>query len=115
MVAHNVPYVATACHSYPIDFMNKVKKARKVDGPSFIHCLSVCPTGWRVPSAHAIKMGRLAVEAGVFPLYEVEDGKYRMTYRPEEIKTGGGLYQEPGKIQTPDAGADCAHTGAGDS
>ena len=86
IVAHNVPYVATACHSYPIDFMNKVKKAREVKGPSFIHCLSVCPTGWRVPSGHTIKMGRLAVETGVFPLYEVENGKYRMTYRPEKIR-----------------------------
>ncbi len=99
MVAHNVPYVATACHSYPIDFMNKVKKARKVDGPSFIHCLSVCPTGWRVPSAHAIKMGRLAVETGVFPLYEVEDGKYRMTYRPEEIKPVEDYIKSQGRFR----------------
>ena len=62
MVAHNISYVATACHSYPIDFMNKVKKARAVKGPAYIHCLSVCPTGWRVDSKDCIKMGRLAVE-----------------------------------------------------
>ena len=87
MVAHNVPYVATACHSYPLDFMNKVKKARKVKGPSYIHCLSVCPTGWRVPSEACIKMGRLAVETGVFPLYEVENGKYRLTIEtPEKLR-----------------------------
>ena len=79
MVAHNVPYVATACHSYPLDFMNKVKKARQVKGPAYIQCLSVCPTGWRCGSEVCIKMGRLAVETGVFPLYEVENGKYRMT------------------------------------
>jgi pyruvate ferredoxin oxidoreductase beta subunit len=79
MVAHNVPYVATACHSYPLDFMNKVKKARQIKGPAYIQCLSVCPTGWRVGSDACIKMGRLAVETGVFPLYEVENGKYRIT------------------------------------
>ena len=87
MVAHNVPYVATACHSYPLDFMNKVKKAVKVKGPSYIHCLSVCPTGWRLPPEQCIKAGRLAVETGVFPLYEVEDGKYRITVEmPEKLR-----------------------------
>jgi len=84
MVEHGLPYVATACHSYPIDFMNKVKKARSIKGPSYIHCLSVCPTGWRSASETCIKMGRLAVETGVFPLYEVEYGKYRITVDPPE-------------------------------
>ena len=87
MVAHNVPYVATACHSYPLDFMNKVKKAKKMKGPAYIHCLSVCPTGWRINSEASIKMGRLAVETGIFPLYEVENGKYRMTMElPEKFR-----------------------------
>lgn len=87
MVAHNVPYVATACHSYPLDFMNKVKKARKIKGPSYIHCLSVCPTGWRMDSSLTIKVGRLALETGIFPLYEVEDGKYRITVdMPEPLR-----------------------------
>jgi pyruvate ferredoxin oxidoreductase beta subunit len=87
MVAHKVPYVATACHSYPFDFMNKVKKARKVNGPAFIHCLAVCPTGWRASSETCIKMGRLAVETGVFPLYEVENGKYKMTIEmPKKLR-----------------------------
>ena len=79
MVAHNVSYVATACPSYPLDLIKKVEKAKKVKGPSYIHCLSVCPTGWRMDSDLTIKLGRLAVETGVFPLYEVESGKYRIT------------------------------------
>lgn len=82
IVAHNVPYVATATPSYPIDFMNKVKKARAVNGPAYIHCFVACPTGWRSTSETCIKMGRLAMESGVFPIYEVEDGKYRMTVEP---------------------------------
>ena len=84
--AHNIPYVATACPSYPFDLINKVKKARMVNGPSYIHILSVCPTGWRIPSAQAIRYGRLAVETGVFPLYEIVDGKYRLTYNPEPLR-----------------------------
>jgi pyruvate ferredoxin oxidoreductase beta subunit len=86
MVAHNVPYVATASHSYPLDFMNKVKKAAAIEGPSYIHCLSVCPTGWRVAPNLCITLGRLAVETRVFPLYEVEDGTYRITIAPEPLR-----------------------------
>ncbi len=79
MVAHNVPYVATACPSYPLDFIRKIEKAKSIKGPSYIHCFSVCPTGWRCPSHLAISMGRLAVETGVFPLFEVENGHYRLS------------------------------------
>jgi len=83
--AHNIPYVATACPSYPFDLLAKVKKARMVNGPSYLHILSVCPTGWRVPSDLAIRYGKLAVRTGIFPLYEVENGKYRITYSPEPL------------------------------
>ena len=86
MVAHNVPYVATATHSYPIDFMEKVKKAREIKGPAYIHCLSVCPTGWRAAPELCIELGRLAVETGIFPLYEVENGRYRITEMPDNLR-----------------------------
>jgi pyruvate ferredoxin oxidoreductase beta subunit len=85
-VAHNIPYVATACPSYPIDLIEKVKKAAKIKGPAYIHVLSVCPTGWRLPPELSIKAGRLAVETGVFPLYEVEHGRYRITIDTGELR-----------------------------
>lgn len=78
VAAHNIPYVATACHSYPFDLMNKVAKAKEANGPAYLHILSVCPTGWRTPSDLTIRMGRLAVETGIFPLYEIENGKYKL-------------------------------------
>lgn len=81
-VAHDIPYVATACPSYPFDLIEKVKKAAAKPGPAYVHVLSVCPTGWRIKPEDAIKYGRLAVDSCVFPLYEVEDGRYRMTYTP---------------------------------
>ncbi len=84
--AHNIPYVATACPSYPFDLMAKIKKAKSVKGPSYIHILSVCPTGWRIPTDQAIHYGRLAVRTGVFPLYEIENGKYNITYAPEPLR-----------------------------
>lgn len=85
VVAHDIPYVATACPSYPFDLMNKVKKAVAVEGPSYLHIFAVCPTGWRIPTDMTIKLGRLAVETGVFPLYEVDNGKYSLSYEPPEL------------------------------
>ena len=76
--AHNIPYVATACPSYPFDLMEKVKKGLAVDGLAYIHILSVCPTGWRCPGDLSVRIGRLAVKTGVFPLYEVENGRYKL-------------------------------------
>ena len=76
--AHNIPYVATACPSYPIDLIQKVKKAAEIEGPAYLHILSVCPTGWRSAPELSIKLGRLAAETGVFPIYEIEHGKYRL-------------------------------------
>jgi pyruvate ferredoxin oxidoreductase beta subunit len=86
VAAHNIPYVATACPSYPFDLFAKVKKAKMAQGPSYLHMLSVCPTGWRIPSGQAIEYGKLAVRTGMFPLYEIEDGMYRVTYSPEPLK-----------------------------
>ncbi|WAC07602.1 MAG: pyruvate synthase subunit PorB [Thermodesulfobacteriota bacterium] len=85
-VAHNIPYVATACSSYPFDLIKKVEKAARIQGPAYVHVLSICPTGWRLPTDKAIWIGRLAVETGVFPLYEVEHGKYRLTLDVGELR-----------------------------
>jgi len=86
MAAHGVPYVATACLSYPEDFMNKVKKACEIDGPAFIHVFQPCTTGWRYDPKDTVEMGRLAVETGVFPLYEIENGEFRISYKPVKRK-----------------------------
>jgi pyruvate/2-oxoacid:ferredoxin oxidoreductase beta subunit/intein/homing endonuclease len=85
--AHDIPYVATACPSYPFDLMDKVKRGAEIDGPAYIHILSPCPTGWRFPSDLTIKIGRLAVETGSFPLYELEDGRYRLNLDLPELKS----------------------------
>jgi pyruvate ferredoxin oxidoreductase beta subunit len=84
--AHNIPYVATACPSYPFDLMAKVAKAADKPGPAYVHVLSVCPTGWRCPTDLSVRLGRLAVETGTFPLYEVEDGQYKLNFDFPELK-----------------------------
>ena len=85
-VAHDIPYVATACPTYYLDLMNKVKKAIETPGPAYLHCLSACPTGWRCAPNLAIEVGRLAVETGVFPLYEVINGRYKINYPHRRLK-----------------------------
>ncbi|MCX5992160.1 MAG: pyruvate synthase subunit PorB [Chloroflexi bacterium] len=85
-IAHDIPYVATACPSYPFDLMEKVTKAVATHGPSYLHVLSPCPTGWRYPTDLSIRLGRLAVETGVFPLYEVENGKYRLNFDSSKLR-----------------------------
>jgi pyruvate/2-oxoacid:ferredoxin oxidoreductase beta subunit len=86
MVAHRIPYAATASPSFPEDLMNKVKNAAQLKGSKFIHVLSPCPIGWGYPTEYLVKMGRLAVESKIFPLYEVYDGvKYKITWNPKGI------------------------------
>jgi pyruvate ferredoxin oxidoreductase beta subunit len=100
MAAHGIPYVATACPSYPLDFIRKVEKAKSIKGPSYIHCFTVCPTGWRCGSHLAIAMGRLAVETGVFPLYEVENGKYKVSSEmPKKLKPVKAYFKAQGRFR----------------
>jgi len=80
VAAHDIPYVATACPSYPFDLMAKVEKGAAASGPAYVHILSPCPTGWRYATDLSIRIGRLAVETGIFPLYEVENGTYRLNF-----------------------------------
>jgi len=87
-VAHNIPYVATATPAYPVDLMNKVKKAAMVPGPAYLHIYSPCPTGWRCGIDESVQVARLAVQSKVFPLYEVIDGQYvlsRKVAKPKPI------------------------------
>jgi len=98
-VAHNIPYVATACHSYPFDLINKVNKAVEVKGPSYIHILSVCPTGWRLPSDLTIRAGRLAVETGIFPLYEVENDRYTLNLDFPQLRPVEDYFKLQGRFR----------------
>lgn len=97
--AHNIPYVATACSSYPFDLISKIEKAARMEGPAYVHILSICPTGWRIPPDRAIWIGRLAVETGVFPLYEVERGKYRITVEVPELRPVAEYLKPQGRFR----------------
>ncbi len=84
VVAHDSPYVAQANPAYYNDLIKKVQKALNTEGPTFINILSPCPRGWRYDSSQSIQIAKLATLTGFWPLYEVENGKYRITYRPKK-------------------------------
>jgi pyruvate ferredoxin oxidoreductase beta subunit len=99
VAAHNIPYVATACPSYPFDLMDKVTKAVSINGPSYLHVLSACPTGWRTPTDTSIEIGRLAVQTGVFPIYEIENGKYKMNVNTPKRKPVADYLKPQGRFR----------------
>jgi pyruvate ferredoxin oxidoreductase beta subunit len=78
MAAHRTPYVTTACPSYPIDLVNKLRKAKEIKGTKYIHILAPCPTGWRYDTSKTIELGRLAVQTGLWALFEIEYGKFKL-------------------------------------
>jgi pyruvate/2-oxoacid:ferredoxin oxidoreductase beta subunit len=85
LVAHRIPYAATANIAFPEDLVRKVQKAKGLKGSRFIHIYASCPTGWRIPSEMSVKIARMAVQTNIFPLYEVENGvKYTINYKPKE-------------------------------
>jgi pyruvate/2-oxoacid:ferredoxin oxidoreductase beta subunit len=87
MVAHNIPYMATATTGYPDDLARKVKRAMEIKGGlRFINILTPCLTGWGVPDSAGPKISRLAVQSGIYPLYEVENGEsYTLNYGPNGL------------------------------
>ena len=85
-VAHHVPYVAQAASMYWHDLSIKVERAAAVDGPAFLNVLTDCPLGWGHEPRTAPQVVAAAVETGFWPLYEVVDGDYRLTYEPESLQ-----------------------------
>ncbi|MFA6413328.1 MAG: thiamine pyrophosphate-dependent enzyme [Syntrophales bacterium] len=89
MEAHDIAYLATASPSYPIDLYDKFVKAKKIKGTRYIHLYIPCPPGWAYPPKDTVKMGRLAVETGIAPLFEIENGKFRFTGRSKSMAERG--------------------------
>jgi pyruvate ferredoxin oxidoreductase beta subunit len=95
-VAHNIPYVAQASVSNLIDLTAKAQKAFSIKGPKVLVVLQPCTLGWRYPMDKTVEIAKLAVESKFWPLYEVENGKYKLNYKPSKevpvldfIKTQG--------------------------
>ena len=78
-------YVATANIAFPIDFYNKVKKGLDRKGPAYIQVYTPCIPGWGIPSNISIEIAKLAYQAKITPLYEIEKGILKFTQKPSKI------------------------------
>lgn len=85
MVNHHIPYVAqTAPFGTFKDITEKAEKAIYTKGPAFINVFAPCPRGWRYDTPDLMKIIKLAIDTCFWPCYEVEDGKFKITYKPKE-------------------------------
>jgi len=84
MVAHNIPYVAQTTPFHWKDLANKVEKALACDGPAFLNILMPCTVGWHFDPAIGIDLSREAVETNFWPIFEVENGKYKINKKPKD-------------------------------
>ncbi len=86
VMAHDIPYAATASIHNLNDFKKKLQKAKETDGPSLIHIQTPCPTGWRYDPSKSIELARAAVQTGCWILYEYEDGKVTINNKLKDLK-----------------------------
>ncbi len=85
MVGHNIPYVAqTTFVGNMKDLHEKSEKAIYTEGPAFMNVLAPCPRGWRYSEEDLMEICRLAVETCYWPLFEVEDGEWKLNYKPKK-------------------------------
>jgi len=89
MEAHNLAYLATCCSAYPRDIYEKLSKAKHIKGTRFIHLYVPCPPGWGFPTNKTVEIGRMAVETAVIVLFEIEDGKLRLSGRSLTMARSG--------------------------
>ena len=89
MDAHSLPYLATVSCSYPGDVYKKFLKVKEIKGTRFFHLSAPCPTGWWYPTKDTVKIGRMMVESCIFPLYEIEQGRLKLTGKSLSIAKSG--------------------------
>ncbi len=86
MAAHDIPYVAQSNAGRWRDLTSKAAKAFEIEGPAFLNCLSPCPLGWGCDGDITVDIAMLAADTCMWPLYEVEHGEWKLTYKPKEKK-----------------------------
>ncbi len=85
MAAHEIPYVAqTAITQNMKDLYEKAEKAIYTPGPAFINTLAPCPRGWRYDTPKLLEISKLAVDTCVWPMFEVVNGEWKLTYKPRK-------------------------------
>jgi len=83
MAQHKIPYVATLSVSHVADLARKVEKGMDIEGFKYYHALNPCPTGWKSAPQKSVELARLAVETWIWPLYEIDNGNFKLTSKPK--------------------------------
>ncbi len=99
VAAHGVPYVAQAAPHRSRDLMQKVQKAVGTEGPCFINILAPCPRGWRFEPDRTIELCKLAADTCVWPLYEIEDGRLKINFKPRQKKPVRDWLESQGRFR----------------
>ena len=87
MVAHHIPYVAqTTFLTNMKDLHEKAEKAIYMQGPAFLNVLAPCPRGWRYEASRLMEVTKLAVDTCVWPMFEVINGSWNLSYEPKVKK-----------------------------
>lgn len=97
--AHGITYAATATVGYMTDFLNKVKKASKIQGTKYIHVIAPCPTGWGVPVSDTVDIAREIVDCGLWYLAEYENGEFTLNRDPEEFTDVSAYLRKQGRFR----------------
>ncbi len=84
--AHRPPYIATIAGSNTVDLLRKVEKATWIKGPKLFITPAACPTGWGYDPQETIRIEKLAIDTGVWPLKEAVNGKVKHTLIPRALK-----------------------------
>jgi len=99
MIAHDLPYVAQSAVGFWRDLTKKAETAFATRGPKFINVLQPCRLGWDYNPADTCNLGRLAADTCVWPLYEVVNGKYALTYTPKTKKPVEDFLKPQGRFR----------------
>lgn len=99
MAMHDIPYMATASPAYIPDLVKKVQKAKEVEsGLAYIHVLNPCITGWGVKAEESIEVCKLSVQTKFFPLYEVENGIFKISVNVKKPRPVGEYFKKMNKF-----------------
>lgn len=99
VAAHQIPYAAQANVSNLADLKMKARKALAVSGPSFLTVFSPCTNNWKFPTSQFVSVAKLATETNFWPLYEIENGKYKLNFEPKTLKPVSEFLKTQGRFK----------------
>ncbi|MFA7319510.1 MAG: thiamine pyrophosphate-dependent enzyme [Parcubacteria group bacterium] len=99
VAAHHIPYLAQANVAYMADLKKKAQKALAASGPSFLTVFSPCTNNWKFPTSQYVAIAKLATETNFWPLYEIENGKHKITLEPKNVKPISEFLKTQGRFK----------------